>query len=269
MSTVTLPETAPAPAFERPTGKGLSFGRLLHVELRKQVDTRGGRGLLIAIAVMTMMALAGVMYFQRETGASYSNLVSAVASPQGMLIPVLGIITACNEWSQRTALITFTQEPRRWRVVAAKTLAAILWATAFLLLAWGLAAVCHMVSMSIAGNPVDFDLDAKAHLGGWIGQLVGVLMGLGFGFLLLITPLAIAAYFVLPTLVAGITMGVPALQKYAPWVNTTTPPIVQDPMVMGMPEVSHPWAKFATTILLWVVLPYVAGAVRVLRREVK
>ena len=31
--------------------------------------------------------------------------------------------TACNEWSQRTALITFTQEPRRLRVVLAKQLA--------------------------------------------------------------------------------------------------------------------------------------------------
>ncbi|WP_295108989.1 hypothetical protein [uncultured Kocuria sp.] len=32
-------------------------------------------------------------------------------------------ITACNEWSQRTALITFTQEPRGSRVVLAKQLA--------------------------------------------------------------------------------------------------------------------------------------------------
>ena len=35
---------------------------------------------------------------------------------------MLGIITACNEWSQRTALIPFTQEPRRLRVVLAKLL---------------------------------------------------------------------------------------------------------------------------------------------------
>ncbi|GAB2475944.1 hypothetical protein GCM10027030_07710 [Luteococcus sediminum] len=263
MSTITA--THAAPVTERPTGRGLSFGRLLHVELRKQVDTRAGRGLLVAIAVLSLGALAGVLWFSRHDGAGFTTLVQTAAIPQGMLIPVLGIITACNEWSQRTALVTFTQEPRRWRVIAAKTLAAIIWATGFLLLAWGVAALAHAASMGAAGNPVHFDLTGRDYLAGWIEQVVGVLMGLAFGFLVLVTPAAIAAYFIVPSLVTGLVMGVPALRRFQEWVSTTTPPMSADPI----DPVTDPWARFATSMLFWVVIPFSVGVVRVLRREVK
>lgn len=264
----TIATTAPA-TVERPTGKGLSFARLLQVELRKQVDTRGGRGLLIAIAMITALVLAVMMYVNRDGGVGFGSLVMATSTPQGMLIPVLGIIAACNEWSQRTALITFTQEPRRWRGVAAKTLAAIIWATAFLLLAWGLAALTHVVLAQINNTPVDFDMTGKQYLAGWVDQMVGVVMGLGFGFLLLITPLAIAAYYVAPSLVSGLTMAIPALRGHGGWVNTLSAPIAQQPLMEGMPVQDNVWAKFATSMLLWVVIPFAVGTMRVLRREVK
>lgn len=263
MSTITA--THASSAIERPTGRGLSFARLLRVELRKQVDTRAGRGLLVAIAVLTLAALGGVLWFMRHDGASLGALVAAAATPQGMLIPVLGIITACNEWSQRTALVTFTQEPRRWRVIAAKTLAAIIWATGFLVLSWAVAAIAHAASMGWAGHPLDFDLGARDYLTGWGEQMVAVLMGLAFGFLLLVTPAAIAAYFIVPSLVTTMTLAVPALRKYQDWLGTTTPPLTGD----ALSDLSHPWAKFATTMLVWVLVPFTIGSIRVLRREVR
>ena len=42
-----------------------------------------------------------------------------------MLLPILGIMAATAEWTQRTGLVTFTLEPRRGRVVLAKALAAL------------------------------------------------------------------------------------------------------------------------------------------------
>ena len=38
----------------------------------------------------------------------------------GILLPVLGILLVTSEWSQRTAMVTFTLEPSRSRVIAAK-----------------------------------------------------------------------------------------------------------------------------------------------------
>ena len=46
--------------------------------------------------------------------------------PMAILLPVLGIMSATQEWSQRTGLTTFTLEPRRGRVVTAKVVAAAL-----------------------------------------------------------------------------------------------------------------------------------------------
>lgn len=263
MNTPALP---PPSILQAPTGRGLPFGRLVQVELRKQVDTRGGRALLATIALITVLAVAGVLWFSRHDGASFTALVAATAVPQNMLIPLLGIITACNEWSQRTALITFTHEPRRARVVGAKCAAAIIWATAFLLLAWCLAAAAHVLSMSLAGHPAHMDVTARQALAGWIDQMVMVLMGLGFGFLLLITPLAIASYFVVPALVTGVVAAVPALRNCADWISSTSVPLVH-PAEEPLP--SRSWAMFATSILLWMVVPLVVGTLRVMRREVK
>lgn len=58
---------------------------------------------------------------------------------------MLGIITACNEWSQRTALIPFTQEPRRLRVVLAKLLSAAALGTIAVALAWVMALVAFLI----------------------------------------------------------------------------------------------------------------------------
>lgn len=41
----------------------------------------------------------------------------------GIFLPVIGIIAVTGEWSQRTALTTFTLVPRRWRIVVAKIVA--------------------------------------------------------------------------------------------------------------------------------------------------
>ena len=37
-----------------------------------------------------------------------------------ILLPVLGIMSVTSEWSQRTAMVTFTLEPSRSRFLAAK-----------------------------------------------------------------------------------------------------------------------------------------------------
>lgn len=257
---------------QRPIGgKGLSFLTLLHVELRKQVDTRGGRGLLIAIAVVVALVLALTMYFSRHDGASFRAFAAATATPSGYLIPALGVMTACNEWSQRTALITFTQEPRRWRVLVAKTLAAMIWATGFLLLAWVLAAFFHMITASIADVPMDWNMTASGFFAQWAGQMVSVLMGMAIGMLLLITPLALATYYVAPGIITMIVALIS--QKIVPWISQTAPPIGNDPLLdgMGVPSAQgdNLWAKFAVSMLVWVVIPYAVGFVRVLKREVK
>ncbi|WP_058955542.1 hypothetical protein [Kocuria rhizophila] len=264
MSTATT-TTAPWGHAE-PTGRGLSFLTLLRVELRKQVDTRAGRGLLIAIGVLTALALGLATWLTREQGADLPGLFVVTLTPQGLLLPVLGIITACNEWSQRTALITFTQEPRRLRVVLAKLLAALVLGTIALAAAWVLALIAHLISAGLSGSPVNIDLAPGQLAGQWLSQMLALLQGVAFGLALLSVPLAIVAYFVLPILYSTAALMVPALQDLGAWVSITA---ASAPLMEGVDLTATQWGQLGTSSLLWIGVPLLIGIWRVLTREVK
>ena len=89
MSTATT-TTAPW-CHAEPTGRGLSFLTLLRVELRKQVDTRAGRGLLIAIGVLTALVLGLATWLTREEGADLPGLFVVTLTPQGLLLSLIHI----------------------------------------------------------------------------------------------------------------------------------------------------------------------------------
>ncbi|MDN5632272.1 ABC transporter permease [Glutamicibacter protophormiae] len=247
-------------------GRGLSFLTLLRVEIRKQVDTRAGRGLLTVIAGLTVLALVAILWATAGTGAELYGLFTATMSPQGLLLPVLGIITACNEWSQRTALITFTQEPRRFRVVLAKLLAAMVLGTVAVALACVLAPLAHVVSMGMAGQPVSLDMTWSQLGGAWLSQMLAILMGVAFGLALLSVPLAIVAYFVLPILFTSVTMLSHTLANLGPGINIT---VASAPLAEGLDLTGAQWSQLGTASLLWIGVPLLIGIWRVLTREVK
>ena len=105
---------------------GVPFARTFQAELRKMVDTRAGRWMVI------VMAAAGPpsSWPRSSSGVRPRTPRSAACCelstlPLAMLLPVLGIMAATAEWTQRTGLVTFALEPRRGRVVLAKALAAL------------------------------------------------------------------------------------------------------------------------------------------------
>jgi ABC-2 type transport system permease protein len=58
----------------------------------------------------------------KQSGASYLTWAGIGAT---RLLPVVLMLAMTAEWSQRTAMSTFTQEPRRGRVLAAKIAAGL------------------------------------------------------------------------------------------------------------------------------------------------
>lgn len=263
-ATRTSPAGAGAPAIE--DVGGVSFARLLGTELRKLVDTRTGRWLLIAVLVITAVAMGITMWVERETGSGMYGLLIAANIPQAILIPILGIMTAANEWSQRTALITFTQEPRRLRVMAAKTVAVILLGLAVLVVTVLAAVAAHAVSMTLADGAID----------AWIGwtmlghivvlQVQGVLMGVAFGALFLNVPLGIVAYILVPSFSPLIFMMTSWLRENAGWFDMS---VSQAALLSDQSLTGEQWAQFGTSSALWILLPLVIGFWRVARREVK
>ena len=104
----------------RPAGcRSLGWSR---VELRKACDTRAGFWLLAAIVglVVVVPGIALVITLVRTDPILLDDFVGIAAYMMSFLLPFLAIMLVTSEWCQRSALVTFTLEPRRSRVVLAK-----------------------------------------------------------------------------------------------------------------------------------------------------
>lgn len=239
------------------------FGRLIGVELRKMADTRAGTWLLLAIGLITA-AIVTIFYFAApDEQRTFLNFMGATATPQGFVLPVLGILLVTSEWGQRTTLTTFVLEPSRPKVIAAKVVAALILGLVAIVLAVGVAALATV----LAGEPGAWD-----NIGGddfvkfGILQVSGVLQGLAFGLIFLNSAAAIVTYFVLPIAFSVVANLWSALQDIAPWVDLNTS---QQPLFSGVDVTGEQWAQLATASAIWILLPFVAGLVRVMRAELK
>jgi ABC-type transport system involved in multi-copper enzyme maturation permease subunit len=239
--------------------------RLAKVELRKLTDTRAGMWLLIAIALLTVLAMTLFLFFAHPHELTFDGFVGVAATPQGFLLPVLGILAVTSEWSQRTGLVTFTLEPNRLRVVWAKLLAVALLGVAAILLMLGVAALGNVIGAAWQGGN-------GAWTFGWVGlrdvmilQLSGLLQGVAFGMLLLITAAAIVIYFVVPIAFSVVFSIVASLKDIAPWLDLGT---AQTPLFDHSMH-GNDWWQLLVTSVWWIILPLAVGILRVLRSEVK
>ncbi|GIK77051.1 MAG: hypothetical protein BroJett022_07410 [Actinomycetes bacterium] len=93
--------------------------RLGAVEARKMVDTRAAMWLLILTALSAVAAVV-VGAFVDDGNRDFGELFVDAMLAASVLMPIVPILLVTGEWSQRTALETFTLVPVRERVMAAK-----------------------------------------------------------------------------------------------------------------------------------------------------
>jgi ABC-type transport system involved in multi-copper enzyme maturation permease subunit len=239
------------------------FSRLIPVELRKLADTRSGMWLLIVIALASVGTGLILLFAGAAEEQTFSEFFAFAQLPAGILLPVLGILAMTSEWSQRTALTTFTLVPQRGRVIVAKLAAATVIAVLAALSAFIFAAVFNMIAAGTGGDG-SWSITWQLIVQCVVLQVVLVLMGSGFGALLMNSPLAIVAFFALPTLWTILGETIRALRTAAGWldINVTTTPLAEGPMTGGE------WARLGVSAAVWVLVPLIAGTVRVMRREV-
>lgn len=251
--TATLTAPARAAVRRRP-----SLAKLTVVELRKMTDTRAGFWLLLVVAVIA----AGMVVLQLFTGddrtRGLQSIFSGTLTPVSILLPVLGVLSATSEWSQRTALTTFTLVPVRARTVGAKLAAAALLGLASAIVCLAAAALGNLVAGGSWQMPAAL-LGTSA-----LFQVIGVVTGFAFGMLFLNTPLAIVANFVLPTAWGVLTAFVSAVRPVGRWLDSST---TLAPLAGGH-LTGESWAKVAATVAVWALLPLAAGCVRLARRDI-
>lgn len=242
---------------------GITLTRLVRVELRKMVDTRAGMWLLITIALLTALITVVLTFAGSAQDHTFGNYMGVMATPQGFLLPVLGILLVTQEWGQRTGMVTFTLEPNRLRVILAKVIAALLLGLAAVILAVVLAAIGALLGGS--SDPWgSFGIDDLGKFA--ILQFSGLLQGLAFGLIFLNSAAAIVTYFVVPIAFSVVSSIWSALHTAQPWIDLGTS---QQPLFDGSHLSGEQWAQLGTGTLIWVIIPFVAGLWRVLRAELK
>ena len=237
--------------------------RLTQVELRKLADTRAGLWLLIVIGLASVGTAAILLGFGADAEQTFREFFTFGLLPAGVLLQVLGILSMTGEWTQRTALTTFALVPARGRVITAKLTAAVVIAVLATAAAAVTGAVANVIGAALGGDgswDIPLGLVAQCVL----LTVVFVLMGSGFGALLMNSPLAIVLFFALPMVWSVLAEVVRGLRQAAGWldINATTTPLIENGLTSGQ------CARLGVSAAVWVLLPLVAGTLRVLRREV-
>jgi ABC-type transport system involved in multi-copper enzyme maturation permease subunit len=247
------------------------FGRLVSVELRKMIDTRAGRWLLISIAALTALVLVIQLWvvLAQDLDITFDDFAGGANIPMNILLPVLGIMSVTSEWSQRTAMVTFTLEPSRSRFLAAKYVGTLIIALTAVVIGLALTILANALYGAISDHEAVWGVSAFQILCYFLLYLFAMSTGFAFGMLLLNTAAAIVIYFVYSFILPGLfELGAALLDWFKdirPWIDFN---LAQTPLTVA--DVSgKEWAQLATSGLIWLVLPLAIGIWRVLRAEVK
>lgn len=247
------------------------FGRLVRVELRKMADTRAGRWLLISIGAITALVLVIqlAVVVTQDVAVDFRDFMIAMNTPMGVLLPVLGVMVVTSEWSQRTAMVTFSLEPSRGRVVGAKFVATVLVAAAAVVVGLALSTGANLLYGALSGDPLRWGVDATDFAYFFLLHGIGMATGFAFGTLFLNTAVGIVLYFVYSFVLPPI-FGIGAeligwFRDLRLWIDFSN---AQNPLIQGTMH-GDDWAHLAVSGLIWLVLPLVVGLWRVLRAEVK
>lgn len=258
--TMTIPsrthgaETAPSSGL-RP----IPFSRLVRVEGAKATDTRAARWVLALVALSTIGMMLAPILAPGSFDQTYTSYLRIAAGALTFLLPVVPILLFTGEWSQRGVLTTFTQEPRRIRVVNAKLAVSLLMGGGAAVFG-GVVAAAGLGLASASGRALEADLTAGAVTGYLVFVLLNVLAGVALGALLQSSAAAIAASFALPT--AFVLLGA-ASKLIAEWIDmsTTFNWVLENEWGRHVPQIS-------VAFLFWVAVPLAAGVVRTMRRDV-
>ncbi len=237
----------------------IPFSRLIRVEWVKATDTRAGRWLLALLALSTAGLMLVAIIVPTTFDQTYASYLRVASIAQVLFLPVVAILMLTGEWSQRSIMTTFTQEPRRIRVINAKLAVSMMLAGGTAVFG-GVITATGLVFAAASGRALEADLSIGAITGYLLYVVLNVLAAVAFGALVQNSATAIAAYFTLNPAVALLGTASTLVDD---WIDTeTTWNWVRDNNWGGhVPQIVF-------SIVFWVAVPLAAGVVRTIRRDV-
>ncbi|MBV9831722.1 MAG: ABC transporter permease subunit [Marmoricola sp.] len=261
---------APTTTLDVSTTERVPFARLVKVELRKTYDTRAGLWLLgiTAFLAAAFMVVVLTVVVVQDQPVKLDDFVGVANFTSGFLLPVLGIMLVTSEWSQRTAMVTFTLEAHRGRVVWAKLIAGLLLALLVSVIATVSAYLMNGLYAVLHGD-ANWHLQLLSLLGFMFTQLIAMTTGFAFATLFLNTPASIVVYFayalILPTIFGVAAQFLDWFKHVQPWVDFSQ---AQQPLIDASMS-GKDWAQLLVTGMIWLGIPFCLGLWRILRAEVK
>jgi ABC-type transport system involved in multi-copper enzyme maturation permease subunit len=237
------------------------FGRLTRIELRKMLDTRSGLWLSAAVAAVTLITVIITSQVKGGHDATLARLFNNAVQPGAILLPVLGVLLVCGEWSQRTTLTTFTLVPDRGRILSAKLAAAILLAIA----AFAVCLACSVIFGELLPAPGGAgSLSIVVLAQGLVFLTATMVIGVAFGAAIMLSAPAIVIYLLLPTAWDALSSTIHPLKTLSHWlaIGPTLGPLATHSFS------ATDWAHAATTLALWLAVPLTIGAWRFAHRDV-
>jgi ABC-2 type transport system permease protein len=237
----------------------IPFSRLVRVEWAKATDTRAARWLLALVAASTAALMLVAVIVPSSFDQTQASYLRVAAFGLAILLPVVTILMFTGEWSQRSIISTFTQEPRRIRVMNAKLAVSMALGGGGAVLG-GVLAAAGIGLASASGRALEADLGVGDVIGYLIYVLLNVLAGVALGALLQNSAAAIAASYALP---ASFALFGTASTLVSEWIDMSTPWrwVLENDWGGHVPQI-------AVSVLFWVVAPLAAGLVRTMRRDV-
>jgi len=244
------------PVYEiRAEARRPGFGRLTRIELRKMLDTRSGLWFSLAVAAVTLITVIITALVKGGHDATLARMFNNSVEPAAILLPVLGVLLVCGEWSERTTLTTFTLVPDRGRILQAKLAAAILLAIAAL----AVCVVCSVVFGELLPAPGGAgSLSIVVFAQGLVFLTATMVIGVAFGAAIMFSAPAIVIYLLLPTAWDALSSTIHPLKTLSHWlaVGPTLGPLATHSFS------ATDWAHAGTTIALWMMLPLAIGVWR-------
>jgi ABC-2 type transport system permease protein len=254
---------------ERAVPEAIPFTRILGVELRKMFDTRSGFWLMASIVIASVIATVLTIVLGNRDELTFDSFAASVGSPMSIVLPIIGVLAVTSEWSQRTALTTFTLVPSRGRVISAKLVNALMIGAVSMVIALGVGAAGNLLTSAITGVDPAWDIPAWTFAQIVLANELGMLLGFALGLLFRSSPAAIVGYFVVNLVLPGLSEALASSQEWwldnAGWFDLNQTRFLLFDSTLSNQE----WVQLGMTSALWIALPLAIGLRLVLRSEVK
>ena len=237
----------------------IPFARLVRVEWAKATDTRAARWLLALVAQSTAGIMVVPVVSPTTFAQTYASYLRVASLGLNVVLPVVAILLFTGEWSQRSVMTTFNQEPRRMRVVNAKLVVAMVLGGGGAVFG-AVVAASGLGLVSASGRALEANLSVGAIASYLLYVLLNVFAAVALGVLLQSSAAAIATSFALP---AGVALLGATGSSLLDWIDMAT---------AWKWMLDNDWGghvpQILFSIVFWVVVPLAAGIVRTLRRDV-